>query len=64
VVLPREVTHPALMRALAERGVPIFAFEPIKADLEGAFWNLAEGALAAKPEAAAPTPHPVGIRAA
>ncbi|HZZ36712.1 MAG TPA: ATP-binding cassette domain-containing protein [Caulobacteraceae bacterium] len=64
VVLPREVTHPALMRALAERGVPIFAFEPIKADLEGAFWNLAEGALAAKPEAAAPTPQPVGIRAA
>ena len=41
VVLPREVTHPALMRALAERGVPIFTFQPIKADLEGAFWDLA-----------------------
>lgn len=41
VVLPREVTHPALMRALAEHSVPIFAFEPIKADLEGAFWALA-----------------------
>jgi ABC-2 type transport system ATP-binding protein len=41
VVLPREVTHPALMRALAETSVPIFAFEPIKADLEAAFWDLA-----------------------
>ena len=30
VVLPRQVTHPALMRALAEHTVPIFAFEPIK----------------------------------
>ncbi|MGA0604110.1 ABC transporter ATP-binding protein [Caulobacter sp. KR2-114] len=43
VVLPREVTHPALMRALAEHGVAIFAFEPIKPDLEGAFWALAGG---------------------
>lgn len=41
VFLPREVTHPALMRALAERAVAIFAFEPIKADLEAAFWELA-----------------------
>ncbi|WP_312162156.1 ATP-binding cassette domain-containing protein [Phenylobacterium sp.] len=41
VTLPREVTHPALMRALADHSVPIFAFEPIKADLEGAFWGLA-----------------------
>ncbi len=41
VVLPREVTHPALMRALAEYSVPIFAFEPIKPDLEAAFWDLA-----------------------
>ncbi|HEX5380008.1 MAG TPA: ATP-binding cassette domain-containing protein [Phenylobacterium sp.] len=41
VVLPRQVTHPALMRALAERAVPIFAFEPIKPDLEAAFWTLA-----------------------
>lgn len=41
VTLPREVTHPVLMRALAEHGVAIFAFEPIKADLEGAFWALA-----------------------
>lgn len=44
VILPREVTHPALMRALAEREVPIFAFQPIKADLEGAFWDLATSA--------------------
>lgn len=41
VVLPRDVTHPALLRALSERAVPIFAFEPIKTDLEGAFWDLA-----------------------
>lgn len=41
VLLPREVTHPALLRALAERGTPIFAFEPIKPDLEGAFWTHA-----------------------
>jgi len=41
VVLPREITHPVLIRALAERGVPILAFEPIKPGLEGAFWHLA-----------------------
>jgi ABC-2 type transport system ATP-binding protein len=41
VVLPANVTHPALMRALAEHAVPIFGFEPIKRDLEGAFWDLA-----------------------
>jgi ABC-2 type transport system ATP-binding protein len=42
VVLPRNVTHPALIRALAERGVPFFDFQPIEASLESAFWNLAE----------------------
>jgi ABC-2 type transport system ATP-binding protein len=41
VVLPPAVTHPALMRAMAERNVPIFTFQPIKSDLEGAFWDLA-----------------------
>jgi len=41
VVLPREVTHPALIRMFAERGVPIMAFEPIKPGLEGAFWQVA-----------------------
>ncbi|QUD88589.1 ABC transporter ATP-binding protein [Phenylobacterium montanum] len=41
VTMPRQVTHPALMRALAEYAVPIFAFEPIKPDLESAFWDLA-----------------------
>lgn len=46
VTLPRELTHPALMRALAERAVPIFAFEPIKPDLEAAFWDLAAPAPA------------------
>jgi hypothetical protein len=42
VVLPRHVTHPALIRALAERGVAFFNFQPIQPGLEGAFWHLAE----------------------
>jgi ABC-2 type transport system ATP-binding protein len=42
VVLPREVTHPALVRALAHFEVPIFNFQPIETCLESAFWNLAE----------------------
>ena len=41
VTLPREVTHPVLLRALAERAVPLFSFEPIKPDLEAAFWRFA-----------------------
>jgi ABC-2 type transport system ATP-binding protein len=41
VVLPRHVTHPVLLRALAEREVTIYGFEPMKTDLEGAFWRLA-----------------------
>jgi ABC-2 type transport system ATP-binding protein len=41
VVLPSQITHPVLIRVLAERGVPILAFEPIKPGLEGAFWHLA-----------------------
>jgi hypothetical protein len=41
VVLPPQVPHPALIRALSEHAVTIFAFEPMKADLEGAFWQLA-----------------------
>ena len=44
VLLPAHVPHPALLRALSERGVPILAFTPIKADLEGAFWDLARPA--------------------
>lgn len=52
VLLPREVTHPALLRALAERGTPIYAFEPIKPDLEAAFWTLA-ATPAAEPKARA-----------
>jgi hypothetical protein len=42
--LPRHVTHPALMRALAEYGVAFFTFQPIAASLEGAFWELAKPA--------------------
>ena len=42
VVLPREITHPVLIRALSERSVPLLAFEPIKPNLEGAFWHLAQ----------------------
>ena len=41
VLLPPGVTHPALVRALAEHGVPIFSFHPIEASLESAFWQLA-----------------------
>jgi ABC-2 type transport system ATP-binding protein len=41
IALPPGVTHPALARALAERAVPILSLDPIKADLEGAFWALA-----------------------
>jgi hypothetical protein len=48
VRLPKAVTHAALLRLLAEQGVAVHAFEPIKADLEAAFWDLvdhgAEGA--------------------
>ena len=42
VILPREITHPVLIRALSEQRVPILAFEPIKLSLEGAFWHLAQ----------------------
>jgi len=41
VTLPRDVSHVALTRAMAEEEVALFGFEPIKADLEGAFWSLA-----------------------
>jgi ABC-2 type transport system ATP-binding protein len=44
VVLPRQITHPALVRALADQGVPIFNFQPIQANLESAFWRLAKPA--------------------
>jgi len=42
VVLPRNVTHPALVRALAQHRVPILDFRPIQAGLESAFWELAK----------------------
>ena len=42
VLLPRQVTHPALIRALAEYRVPILDFQPIQAGLESAFWQLAK----------------------
>jgi len=45
VVLPREVTHPALIRALAEHGVPFFNFQPIEASLESAFWSIADAPM-------------------
>lgn len=44
VLLPADITEPVLVRALAARGVAVLGFEPIKADLEGAFWNLAAAA--------------------
>jgi ABC-2 type transport system ATP-binding protein len=41
VVLPHAITHAKLIHALAERAVPVIAHQPLKPDLEGAFWNLA-----------------------
>jgi ABC-2 type transport system ATP-binding protein len=41
VLLPKDVTYPALMRAMAERQLAVHGFDPIQADLEGAFWSLA-----------------------
>jgi len=48
VRLPLHVTHPVLMRALADHAVPILDFRPIKQDLEGAFWALSRDEPAAK----------------
>jgi len=51
VVLPLQAPHPAFVRAMAEAQVPVASFEPIKADLEGAFWQLsAEAASSATVE--------------
>ena len=41
VLLPTHVAYPTLMRAMAERQLAVQGFEPIQADLEGAFWSLA-----------------------
>ncbi len=41
VLLPSHVPYPALLRAMGERQLAIQGFEPIQADLEGAFWSLA-----------------------
>ena len=40
VLLPEHVPYPALMRAMAEAGLAVQGFDPIRADLEGAFWSL------------------------
>ncbi len=48
VLLPAHVPHPALLRALSERSVPVMAFEPIQKNLEGAFWSLAQASLASQ----------------
>jgi ABC-2 type transport system ATP-binding protein len=47
VLLPKQVPYPTLMRAMAERQLPVQGFEPIQADLEGAFWSLASHKAAA-----------------
>jgi ABC-2 type transport system ATP-binding protein len=47
VILPAQVPHVVLLRALAEHQLSIHGFEPIKADLEGAFWSLAAKRAAA-----------------
>jgi ABC-2 type transport system ATP-binding protein len=48
VVLPPQVPLPALVRALSEHAVDILAFEPMKPDLEGAFWQLADPAIVSR----------------
>lgn len=53
VLLPREVPHPALLRALAEHATPVLAFEPIKPNLEAAFWEHASPARLRQQVAAA-----------
>jgi ABC-2 type transport system ATP-binding protein len=45
VVMPGDVTHPVLIRALADHAVPVLAFSPIKSDLESTFWHLSESAV-------------------
>lgn len=47
VLLPVDVTYPALMLAMAERHLSVQGFEPIQPDLEGAFWSLAAKKVAA-----------------
>jgi ABC-2 type transport system ATP-binding protein len=47
VTLPRACPPVALVRAMAEREIALFGFEPMKADLEGAFWSLASRQKAA-----------------
>jgi ABC-2 type transport system ATP-binding protein len=42
VQLPQTVPYVSLVRALAARQVGVYAFEPIEASLEGAFWSLAK----------------------
>lgn len=52
VVLPLHVTNSALARALARHGVALNALQPVKPDLETAFWNFA----------AAPSSQPVALQ--
>ncbi|MDP3173173.1 MAG: ATP-binding cassette domain-containing protein, partial [Phenylobacterium sp.] len=42
VLLPERVPYVTLMRALAERELAVHGFEPIAADLEGAFFTLTQ----------------------
>jgi hypothetical protein len=40
--------RPALVRALAERGLAVHGFDPIEADRESGFWSLARRREAAR----------------
>jgi ABC-2 type transport system ATP-binding protein len=42
VQLPQTVPYVSLVRGLAARQVGVYAFEPIEASLEGAFWSMAK----------------------
>ena len=52
IILPSHVPHPTLLRALAEHSVALHAFEPIRQNLEGAFWSIAAHSQAREKRAA------------
>ena len=53
VQLPQTVPYVSLVRALAMRQVGVYAFQPIEASLEGAFWSMAKEDTAGGPESLA-----------
>lgn len=52
LLIPRDVTHAQLLDAVERHGVSMLSFEPIKPNLEGAFWTFAERRAAPDRDAA------------